>query len=64
VFVLHVSPDVSQARKPEHPRERIEAKSQAIKGIARGGFDLTDVDADQPLDQVLLQIKSKLWRLL
>jgi thymidylate kinase len=64
VFVLHVSPDVSQARKPEHPRERIEAKSLAIKGIARGAFDLTDVDADQPLDQVLLQIKSRLWRLL
>lgn len=64
VFVLHVSPEVSQARKPEHRRERIEAKSQAISAIARDELNMTDIDADQPLEQVLLQIKSALWRLL
>ncbi|HWQ16143.1 MAG TPA: hypothetical protein VNL77_25305 [Roseiflexaceae bacterium] len=64
VFVLHVSPDVSQARKPEHARELIEAKSRAIETIAREDLDLIDVDADRPVDEVLLQIKTALWRLL
>jgi thymidylate kinase len=64
LFVLHVSPDVSQARKPEHKRERIEAKSHAIVHMDRDGLNLTDIDADQPLDQVLLQIKSAIWSLL
>jgi hypothetical protein len=64
VFVLHVSPDVSQARKPEHRREVIEAKSRAIRQIAPDGFGQTDIDADMGLDQVLLQIKATLWNLL
>jgi thymidylate kinase len=64
VFVLHVSPDVSQARKPEHKRELIEAKSLAIKQIVRDGFDLTDIDADRPIDEILLRIQSILWRLI
>ena len=64
VFVLHVSPDVSQSRKPEHKRVLIEAKSQAIKQVERDKFSVIDIDADQPLDQVLLEIKSALWRLL
>jgi thymidylate kinase len=64
VFALHITPEVSQSRKPGHPRERIEAKSRALQGLAAAGFDLTSIDADQPLDQVLLQIKVALWRLL
>jgi thymidylate kinase len=64
VFVLHVSPDVSQARKPEHKRELIEAKSLAIKQISGAEFDLTDINADRPLEDILIQIKSTLWRLL
>jgi thymidylate kinase len=64
VFVLHVSPDVSQQRKPEHKRELIEAKSQAIEQIARDDLNIVDVDAEQPLEQVLIQIKTALWRVL
>jgi hypothetical protein len=61
LFLLHVSPDVSQQRKPEHPRGLIEAKSQAIDQIARGNLAIVDVDANQPLETVLLQIKTALW---
>jgi hypothetical protein len=64
VVVLHVSPEVSQARKPEHKRGMIEVKGQAISQMERDGLDLIEIDADQPLEQVLLQIKSALWRLL
>lgn len=64
VFVLHVSPDVSQQRKPEHKRELIEAKSEATQQIARNGINIIDIDAGQPLDDVLLQVKTAVWRLL
>jgi thymidylate kinase len=64
VFVLHVSPDVSQQRKPEHKRELIEAKSEATAQMARAGIDVIDIDAAQPLDDVLLQVKTAVWRLL
>jgi hypothetical protein len=64
VFALRVSPAVSQARKPEHDSARIAAKSQAILGMGRKGLRVTEIDADQPLNQVLLQIKAAIWRLL
>lgn len=62
LFLLHVSPDVSQLRKPEHPRGLIELKSQAIDRITRGKLSIIDIDANQPLETVLLQIKTALWR--
>jgi hypothetical protein len=64
LFLLHVSPDVSQLRKPEHPRAVIEAKSKAIDRIARGDGSIIDIDADQPIETVLLQIKTALWSLI
>lgn len=64
LFVLRVSPEVSLARKPGHKPELIEAKSQAIARLNRADLNLTEIDAEQPLDQVLLQIKTTLWRLL
>ena len=64
IFVLHVSPEVSQRRKPDHAPEMIEAKSQALKQMERQGLHVIDVDADQPFEQVLLQIKTALWQFL
>lgn len=64
LFILRVSPAVSQERKPDHRRETIEAKSQAMEQIEADGFGSTHIDADLPLDQVLLEIKTALWRLL
>lgn len=64
LFVLHVSPEVSQRRKPAHKAATIEAKSQAIERITAQTGNLTHIDAEQPLDDVLLQVKSALWQLL
>ena len=64
IFVLHVSPEVSQRRKPDHAPEMIEAKSQALIKMDRQGLHVIDVDADQPFEQVLLQIKTALWQFL
>lgn len=61
IVVLRVSPEVSLTRKPEHRRERIDAKAHALAEFARDGLNVTDIDAEQPLDQVLLQIKTAIW---
>jgi hypothetical protein len=61
LVVLHVSPRVSVQRKPDHRPEMIETKCQALQGIERKGLCVTDIDADQPLDQVLLQAKAAVW---
>jgi thymidylate kinase len=63
-FVLHVSVKVSLQRKPDHKREMIEVKSRAIKQMDTQGLRTIEIDADQPLEQVLLQIKTALWQLL
>lgn len=64
LLVLHVSPDVSSQRKPDHEREMIETKNQALRHMERSGLPVTEIDADQPLHQVLLQVKAVVWDLL
>ncbi|MBI5030567.1 MAG: hypothetical protein HZB51_08565 [Chloroflexi bacterium] len=61
MVVLRVSPEVSQARKPEHRRERIEAKARALDGLDSSDTKVLMVDAEQPLEQVLLQVKTAIW---
>ena len=64
IFVLHVSPGVSQERKPDHEREMIESKSRALEQMSHRGLHVVEIDADQPLEQVLFQAKTALWQLL
>jgi thymidylate kinase len=64
LIVLHVSPDVSVQRKPDHKREMIETKYQALQHMERADLCATEIDADQPLHQVLLQVKTTVWDLL
>ena len=64
LMVLQVSPEVSLARKPGHSREEIEAKCLAMEGIEAGDSELMVINADRPLEQVLSQVKTSLWRLL
>lgn len=64
LMILHVSPAVSQARKPDHDAERIYAKSRALLELEACGMNVMKIDADQPLDAVLLEIKKQVWHLL
>jgi hypothetical protein len=64
VFVLQVSPAVSAQRKPDHKPEILEFKSHAVNQMERDGLRMTEVNADQSLEQVLLEIKTRLWDLL
>lgn len=70
VFVLKVSPDISLQRKPDHKREAVETKSQtigeliALAGSGDAGINLVSIDADQPIDNVIQQLKEKVWEVL
>jgi hypothetical protein len=64
VFVLQVSPDVSVQRKPDHKPEVLAIKAQALNDMGRDGLCITEVNADQSLNQVMLEIKSHVWELL
>jgi thymidylate kinase len=64
LFVLNVSTAVSSQRKPDHKQEKLEAKIQSLDKMEQNGLCVTQINADQPLDQALLQIKTALWDLL
>jgi len=65
LIVLQVSPEVALARKPDPTPEKVTAKSTAVRNLqGHGTPHLTHVDADAPLEQVLLQVKRAVWSLL
>jgi hypothetical protein len=64
LFVLQVSPGVASQRKPGHNLKMLEVKSQGFNEMERDGLRITEVHADQSLDQVLLEIKKQVWELL
>jgi thymidylate kinase len=63
-FVLRVPADVAAARKPADRPARIASKTTALSRIVADQRSISDVDATQPRDAVLLEIKRTLWRLL
>jgi thymidylate kinase len=61
-IVLRVSPDVAAARKPDHDRAVLAEKAASIADIAATCPGVVVIDADAPLDQVLLEVKQAIWR--
>ena len=67
LVVLEVSPDVAIGRKPDHRAEVVSVKSRAVRELAtlaeerRGTATVTRVDADRPLEDVLLDVQTRLW---
>lgn len=64
LFVLNVSPEVSAQRKPDHKQEKLETKIESLDNMEQDGLCVIHINADQPLEQTLLQIKTALWDLL
>jgi thymidylate kinase len=70
LIVLQVSPSVSAKRKTDHPVELLAAKCEAVMDLARLAMasgtrvQVTRVDADRPLDEVMREIKARLWDVL
>jgi thymidylate kinase len=67
LLVLNVSLDTSLQRKPDHPRETILAKNAVLNQVKA---NLTEepnqwnwvlIDAEKPLDEVLLDVKRTVW---
>ncbi|MBT0728198.1 thymidylate kinase [Rosenbergiella australiborealis] len=56
VIKLNVSLDVACARKPDHRREALSKKIEITPKLDFGGKKIINVDADQPLAQVLAQV--------
>lgn len=62
VVRLTVTPDVAVARKPgEFTTAESEEGSRLLASIDWQGTRLVDVDADQPMDQVDVAIRSAIW---
>lgn len=62
VLKLYVAADVAARRKPEMAPEWIARRAEAIRGLRfPPATRVVDIDANQPLEQVLLQVKRAIW---
>ncbi len=59
---LVVSPVVAHARKPDHSLASIERKCAITRDLRFSGVEVLSIDADQPLDRVMLDAKRIVWR--
>ena len=64
VIFLQVSPATLQHRRPEENGANLTTKANGIGRIKPDGFELTVIKAEQPLEDVLAQVKPVLWKLL
>lgn len=58
VIKLNVDLDVACARKPDHKRESLERKIAITPQLTFGGAQLVDIDANQPLEKVLIDAEK------
>lgn len=62
VVKLHVPLHTAQARRANTPTEQLAQKSREIRALQYPGARRTvDIDASQPLERVLLEVKRALW---
>ena len=61
-IVLRVSPEVAEARKPDHDRIVLAEKAASVAEIAAEHPGIVVIDADAPLDEVLVEVKRFIWR--
>jgi thymidylate kinase len=66
VVMLEVEPDVAIARKPDHDEQVVTTKCEALGELvhlaeAEEGVHVARVDANQPADVVLREVKDVVW---
>lgn len=64
VFRLMVDPEVSYKRKPEESLEGLKYKAETLNKVRLEAKNVMNIDANQPLDNVVLIIKRKIWNML
>src|SRR2546422_5564741 len=63
VLKLHVRPDVAQQRKPDMQLQDLEKRAEAIRSLRFPDVTETvDIDAEEPLEQVVRRIRRCIWR--
>jgi hypothetical protein len=63
VIKLDVTPEVAMARKSDTPTDIVKQKVDAVKSLKfPPQTTVVNIDATQPLDQVLLQAKQSVWQ--
>jgi thymidylate kinase len=61
VFKLHVPLDVAMQRKPDHNVENIKQKAEITSQLRFAESKVVDIDASQPLIEVLNSVKQVVW---
>lgn len=67
LILLNIHLDTSLQRKPDHPRETIQAKNVALNAVQSNiakeseKWDWVSIDAEKPFAEVLLHIKRLIW---
>jgi hypothetical protein len=69
LLMLEVDPEIAIARKPDHLPEVVNAKCEALGELAdlaeaAAGLSVARIDANQPADAVLRNVKDVLWHVL
>jgi hypothetical protein len=65
VVKLHVPTPIAQQRRPNVPTEQLARKASEILALEfRGAGRIVNIDASQPLNHVLLEVKRALWTIL
>ncbi len=62
VVKLMISPGVAHARKPDHNLETVKRKATITGLLAFPDSQVVEIDAEQPLDQVILEAKNAIWQ--
>lgn len=61
LFKLHLPPEESVRRKPDHTLEEVAAKAAITPKLVFANSKVFDIDATQPYEEELLQIKRLIW---
>lgn len=62
VIRLNVDPETAVARKPEMTVQEVQRRVQAVQSLHfPAATRIVEVDANRPLDEVLLTVKSSIW---
>jgi hypothetical protein len=65
VIKLHVSPEVSAGRKQDVSLDSLVRRVDAVKRVRfPEQTSVAHVNADQPIEQVLLEVKRAIWEAL
>ena len=63
VLKLHVRPDVARQRKPDMQLQELEKRAEAIRSLRfPDGTETVDIDAEEPLEEVVRRIRRCIWR--